>query len=230
MKFKTNIINYLILFSSLNVPLSGCIDEIALEQEMEESSEQGCSASSGCQREEDDLGCRSSSRCLDQGASLNRTDFDDSTSRDAQPREQAYDYILITDYSRPESDIGSGTGGVDICSVVVRCGENIARLSVAGFSQGTGVIEEHSDPIAATLFEDECEPRDRSHYVCLGLNGSLLLESDLPLVSGCTIDVNEFIGSTEESYRLQVCADSDGSMCREMGADFPRGGAGRLSL
>ncbi|MEE2644936.1 MAG: hypothetical protein VYD19_08380 [Myxococcota bacterium] len=142
-----------------------------------------------------------------------------------------YRFIFISDYSAPESDNGSGTAGADICSVVAANGDGeTATLTVANFSAGEGTSDDHNDPVAAVNVEEECDPGNNAHYVSLGLNGSLSLESDLALAEGSTITVDEFVGSTTESYSIEVCTDAAGEDCLDNSTDVAEGGVGVLTL
>ena len=141
-----------------------------------------------------------------------------------------YRYIFVSDYSAPESDNDTGTAGADICSVVAECEGAAVGLTVANFSAGDGTSDDHNDPSAAVNVEDECDPGNNAHYVSLGLNGSISLEADVALVEGCTINVDEFVGSTTESYSIEVCIDAAGEDCLDNSADLDEGGAGTLNL
>ena len=144
--------------------------------------------------------------------------------------EPEYRFIVIVDDSAPESDLGSGTGGVDICSVVAECRGAPVALTVANFSSGDGTSADHNDPSAAVNVEAECNPDNHEHYVSLGLNGVLSLEADVALVRGCTVRVEEYVGSTFESYTIEVCTDPAGNECSDSAVDLVEGGSGVLSL
>ena len=149
---------------------------------------------------------------------------------DMEPAAPEYLFVIISDYSEAESDNGSGTAGADICSVVVTCDGTAASLSVASFTAGEGVNEDHDDPAAAISVEDECDPGNNAHYVSLGLEGVLALESDTAIVAGCTVEVDEYVGSTTESYSIEACTDALGSACDEVAGDFAMGGQGAIEF
>ena len=154
----------------------------------------------------------------------------DMSPPDMGPAAPEYTFIHITDFSDEESDNGSGTGGVDICSVSATCEGGAVGLSVANFTPGTGTSDDHDDPAAALTVEAECDPGDNTHYVSLGREGSLILESDTAFVAGCTIEVDEYVGSTTESYSVEVCTDAAGAECSEVAGDFAMGGTGMLEF
>ena len=149
---------------------------------------------------------------------------------DMEPAAPENLFVIVSDYSEAESDNGSGTAGADICSVVVTCEGAAAGLSVASFTAGDGVNEDHDDPAAAISVEDECDPGNNAHYVSLGLEGVLALESDTAIVAGCVIEVDEYVGSTTEAYSVEACTDAVGTACSEVAGDFAMGGQGTVEF
>jgi len=130
-------------------------------------------------------------------------------------------YVMITDETDSANTNMAGTPGIDVCGIIVSNCD--VSLSVSNFSEGSGDVNANrADPEAANDDASSCEAdSDPSDYTSFGVGGSMTLKADGSL-SGCTVEVIEFVGQDPEPYTLSICNDAAGDDCpnsKESGSD-----------
>lgn len=127
-----------------------------------------------------------------------------------------YSWVRVVDISDEENM--AGTPGVDICGIIVDCGDGPLSGMSPTYSQGMGDLcsamgpdcsAVRTDPAAANDNGDACDPvsMPTSDYVSLGLGGEVAVDYGQDL-RGCDVTIIEHAGNDTEAYEIWVCAEA----------------------